>query len=404
MLLCDRRSAPPDTMLRASVLALTLPLAVAFSPSAPSILGHRRPALSEAACRAPSRVAPCMLSPAAAEAKASLLKVISDGGGSGVTEDKAIDELLQTLAAEDTKFDRTVADGADPTQPGLMLDRCARREQPPRDAVPPLRRSRYSHWLRRTGSGEWALIFERDGKNSPKLQKASAKRQRPGTAFANFESDKVRPPRAAHPARRCAAHASVASFTPLRHGSSSSLHGVSFSDLKRRAQSEFYNIAQLFGGKGKLMATVTFGEVAAPTAVPLPSSPPPYLHASSPPRLLISAPAPAPAPSDARGHHGEQVEGKASRISCDITDASLKLWKLPTIPLPLRAKASVSERLHTPRTPSELRALPACARGGGPEAGPCHASTPPPPPPRTKWTRRVPHPVLIGHAASLTPY
>jgi hypothetical protein len=28
----------------------------------------------------------------------------------------------------------------------------------------------------------------------------------------------------------------------------------------------------------------------------------------------------------------------------------------------------------------------------------------PPPPPRTKWTRRVPHPVLIRHAASLTPY
>jgi ABC-type multidrug transport system fused ATPase/permease subunit len=26
---------------------------------------------------------------------------------------------------------------------------------------------------------------------------------------------------------------------------------------------------------------------------------------------------------------------------------------------------------------------------------------PPRPPPRTKWTRRVPHPVLIGHAASL---
>ena len=26
------------------------------------------------------------------------------------------------------------------------------------------------------------------------------------------------------------------------------------------------------------------------------------------------------------------------------------------------------------------------------------------PPPLTKWTRRVPHPVLIGHAASLTPY
>jgi hypothetical protein len=28
----------------------------------------------------------------------------------------------------------------------------------------------------------------------------------------------------------------------------------------------------------------------------------------------------------------------------------------------------------------------------------------PRPSPSTKWTRRVPHPVLIGHAASLTPY
>ena len=32
------------------------------------------------------------------------------------------------------------------------------------------------------------------------------------------------------------------------------------------------------------------------------------------------------------------------------------------------------------------------------------ALPPPPPSSRTKWTRRVPHPVLIGHAASLTPY
>ena len=35
------------------------------------------------------------------------------------------------------------------------------------------------------------------------------------------------------------------------------------------------------------------------------------------------------------------------------------------------------------------------------------AQPPPPPPPpcsRTRWTRRVPHPVLIGHAASLTRY
>ena len=50
---------------------------------------------------------------------------------------------------------------------------------------------------------------------------------------------------------------------------------------------------------------------------------------------------------------------------------------------------------------------------GGPRAGeervpgrPVAPPRPPPPhpTPRTKWTRRVPHPVLIGHAASLTPY
>ena len=40
-----------------------------------------------------------------------------------------------------------------------------------------------------------------------------------------------------------------------------------------------------------------------------------------------------------------------------------------------------------------------------PASAPRPARCQPPPPPhfRTKWTRRVPHPVLIGHAASLTP-
>ena len=52
-----------------------------------------------------------------------------------------------------------------------------------------------------------------------------------------------------------------------------------------------------------------------------------------------------------------------------------------------------------------------CAGGGGVGEGAAPPGRrgarhrpPPPPPPRTKWTRRVPHPVLIGHAASLTPY
>jgi len=49
--------------------------------------------------------------------------------------------------------------------------------------------------------------------------------------------------------------------------------------------------------------------------------------------------------------------------------------------------------------------------GGGDGGGPTRHYVPrelfnvsAPPPSRTKWTRRVPHPVLIGHAASLTPY
>ena len=45
-------------------------------------------------------------------------------------------------------------------------------------------------------------------------------------------------------------------------------------------------------------------------------------------------------------------------------------------------------------------------RGAAPRPAHCalHDPPPPPPPPRTKWTRRVPHPVPTGHAASLTPY
>jgi hypothetical protein len=54
-------------------------------------------------------------------------------------------------------------------------------------------------------------------------------------------------------------------------------------------------------------------------------------------------------------------------------------------------------RAPRPRAPRAPR-LPGSRRARQPPA--------PPPPfsPRTKWTRRVPHPVLIGHAASLTPY
>ena len=46
---------------------------------------------------------------------------------------------------------------------------------------------------------------------------------------------------------------------------------------------------------------------------------------------------------------------------------------------------------------------PARAHAAMPPWSPAPPPTPPPHP-RTKWTRRVPHPVLIGHASSLTPY
>ena len=53
----------------------------------------------------------------------------------------------------------------------------------------------------------------------------------------------------------------------------------------------------------------------------------------------------------------------------------------------------------------EAQARDALARHRALEAALAAQAPPPPPPPsRTKWTRRVPHPVLIGHAASLTPY
>jgi flagellar biosynthesis GTPase FlhF len=40
--------------------------------------------------------------------------------------------------------------------------------------------------------------------------------------------------------------------------------------------------------------------------------------------------------------------------------------------------------------------------GSGAAGGAAADGGTPPPSPRTKWTRRVPHPVLIGHAASLS--
>jgi hypothetical protein len=50
-----------------------------------------------------------------------------------------------------------------------------------------------------------------------------------------------------------------------------------------------------------------------------------------------------------------------------------------------------------------VQAHPQVAVVPAPPLSDAEAPPPPPTPSRTKWTRRVPHPVLIGHAASLRP-
>jgi len=77
-------------------------------------------------------------------------------------------------------------------------------------------------------------------------------------------------------------------------------------------------------------------------------------------------------------------------------------------PLALFGRSAGSRGARTlPRTAGVLRAeacgaaRSAAVRCLSTAAG---ARRTPPHPPRTKWTRRVPHPVLSGHAASLTPY
>jgi len=91
-----------------------------------------------------------------------------------------------------------------------------------------------------------------------------------------------------------------------------------------------------------------------------------------------------------------------------------------TAPLPSPSRARFSSSHLSPLTTARAAAPAPCPPRSPPcsvaprPACPCRAVTrcraatrdaaPRRPPPRTKWTRRVLHPVLIGHAASLTPY
>ena len=121
-------------------------------------------------------------------------------------------------------------------------------------------------------------------------------------------------------------------------------------------------------------------------------------HADAP--TVRSAPG-SPAPSDGRSSrasrpragsvlsldsHGEAPRGGAGgRRSPHLSDGHAT-----------DEAHDLSEAELLPAAPSRA----ARARRAAPPVGAAGEH----PPPRTKWTRRVPHPVLIGHAASPTPY
>ena len=70
-------------------------------------------------------------------------------------------------------------------------------------------------------------------------------------------------------------------------------------------------------------------------------------------------------------------------------DSQREASRVPLTHRSTQAAAILQMAHHHPRDPDVLKPL---------------AVNRPAPPPRTNRTRRVPHPVLIGHAASLTPY
>ena len=116
-------------------------------------------------------------------AKSELLSIISGTGmGSNESAESArkIDELVDKLSSQPSQFSRAAVDG------------------------------------------EWALVFTRNSKGSPTLQKVTQSVERLGSSFANF-------------------------------------------DVSR---GEFYNIAEVLGGAGTLSATVKFSEATENVSAP----------------------------------------------------------------------------------------------------------------------------------------
>ena len=96
-------------------------------------------------------------------------------------------------------------------------------------------------------------------------------------------------------------------------------------------------------------------------------------------------------------HCFAQNNGSVSSPSSDRSSRALSAPRaLPAGSSPLHARGAFRGPLSRS---NHFRGPSVAGRSAGPRLGLRHA---PPPSPRTKWTRRVPHPVLIGHVSSLT--
>jgi hypothetical protein len=103
----------------------------------------------------------------------------------------------------------------------------------------------------------------------------------------------------------------------------------------------------------------------------------------------------------AKREHEAQLHAQADQYEAARNSAVSRFQDLEGQILVLEKALDAKERPQGPQR--RFPRLPAHA--GARAAVAARERLPPPPPaPRTKWTRRVPHPVLTGHAASLIPY
>ena len=141
--------------------------------------------------------------------------------------------------------------------------------------------------------------------------------------------------------------------------------------------------------------------------------PSPSTKGTKPPTAALRAPPSAVAPSPFAGP-AQRLLASASgggglwaELSSKLSHPSVSLGEISLIPEPENARVRLPAQNAQPAA-QRARAAP-CPR---PRRAARHSATGPrhalphssPPPPCTKWTRRVPHPVLIGHASSLAPY